>query len=135
MKNYQTLTTLDNFALRLKYLHLGDGLVHGSDPYESRPIKQQFYQSIQWRRVRDQVILRDNGCDLGIQSRPIFGKILVHHIVPITTNDILNGDPKLIRPSNLICTSIHTHNAIHTHGELDELTVVVRFPGDTTLWK
>ena len=86
-----------------------------------RYLNQNFYRSIEWKRVRDQVIVRDNGCDLGIEDRPISGKILIHHMNPITDKDILNLTDILLNPEYLICVSHITHNAIH-YGDENLLT-------------
>ena len=101
-----------------------------------RLLNQMLYQSLQWKKVRRKVIIRDEGCDLGIADRPINSKILIHHLNPITIEQVANRDPCVFDPNNLICVSFDTHNAIH-YGSIDRLTPsapVERTQGDTKLW-
>jgi hypothetical protein len=101
-----------------------------------RYLNQNFYRSIEWKRIRDKVIVRDNGCDLGIIDRAIGGKIMIHHMNPITDADILNYTDFLLNPDYLICVSHNTHNAIH-YGNEDLLIKdpIVRTKNDTCPWK
>lgn len=101
-----------------------------------RYLNQKFYRSAEWKRIRDQVIIRDNGCDLGINDRMIHGRILIHHMNPITDKDILNVTDALLNPEFLICVTHETHNAIH-YGDENQLVSapVVRRPNDTCPWK
>lgn len=135
MKNYQELVKLQTFLERYRYLKL-NGKV-GEDTFGfSRYLNQVLYHSSAWKQVRRQVILRDNGCDLGIEDRPIQDKILIHHISPITLEDINNKDPKVLDPNNLITVSLGTHNAIH-YGDESQLFIkfTERKPNDTCPWR
>jgi hypothetical protein len=100
-----------------------------------RWINQRFYKSQEWMNVKSHVISRDNGCDLGILGYEIYSGLVVHHMNPITPNDIKDGEASLIDPNFLITTSLQTHNAIHYGDEsLLPRGPVVRQRGDTTLW-
>ena len=110
---YSELITLPTYEERFKYLKL-DGRV-GADTFGfDRHLNQMVYQKDpRWKNARDLVIIRDNGCDLGIEGREIYGKIIVHHMNPITVDDILNDRDWIFDPEFLICTVHNTHNAIH----------------------
>ena len=112
IRTYSELIRLPTFEERFRYLQLSGSVgkeTFGFDRY----INQNFYRSAAWKRVRDQVIIRDNGCDLGIEDRIIYGKILIHHMNPISDKDILNLTDILLNPEYLICVTHDTHNAIH----------------------
>lgn len=111
-RNYTTLLTIDNFDDRYEYLRIGS-IVGESTFGHTRIINQGFYMSSVWKKIRDQVIIRDNGCDLGILELPIFDKIIVHHMNPITEEDIETQSAQLLDPEFLVCVSPTTHNAIH----------------------
>lgn len=132
---YSELSKLISFKDRFEYLKLNGKI--GEDTFGfDRYLNQNFYKSNDWKKVRDFVIVRDNGCDLGIEGRDIFGKILIHHLNPITINDIKNGNEVLLDSEFLISTTIETHNAIH-YGD-DHLLIldfVERKKNDTCLWK
>ena len=135
IKSYSELITLPTFIERYRYLKLGGRVgeeTFGSDRY----LNQILYKDRQWLRARDKVIIRDNGCDLGMEGHEIYGKILVHHINPITKEDILRRDPKLFDPENLICTIKNTHDAIH-YGDESLLIIAptIRTRNDTCPWK
>lgn len=101
-----------------------------------RLLNQMLYRSPQWEEIRRKVIIRDNGCDLGIDDRPIHEKILIHHLNPITIEQVTNFDPCVFDMNNLICCTHRTHNAIH-YGDVEGLTPtkpIERKPGDTRLW-
>lgn len=136
IRTYSELITLPTFEERFRYLQL-NGRV-GEDTFGfDRYLNQEFYQrSQEWKRVRDFVILRDNGCDLAIDDREIMGKILVHHMNPITKEDILRRSEILLNPEYLICTMKSTHDAIH-YGDEGLLIKdhVERRPNDTCLWR
>lgn len=135
IKTYSELITLPTFEERFKYLQL-KGVV-GKDTFGfDRYLNQRFYRSAEWKRIRDQVIVRDNGCDLGIEDRIIYGRILIHHMNPITDRDILHATDILLNPEYLICVTHATHNAIH-YGDEDLLVLgpVVRTKNDTCPWK
>lgn len=135
IKTYSELIKLPTFEERFQYLKLSGAVgkeTFGFDRY----LNQNFYRSAAWKRVRDQVIVRDNGCDLGIEDRSIYGKILIHHMNPINDKDILNVTDILLNPEYLICVSHITHNAIHYSDEnLLANEPVVRFMNDTCPWK
>lgn len=133
-KTYHEMLEYKTFKDRYKYLRL-IGYV-GEDTFGfNRFVNQQFYTSRMWRSVRSQVIIRDNGCDLACPDRPILGKIYIHHINPVSLEQLEDEDPILFDLNNLVCVSHTTHNAIH-YG--DESTLIEdyipRRPGDTTLW-
>lgn len=135
IRTYSELIALPTFEERFEYLRL-DGCV-GKDTFGfDRYLNQEFYRSLEWRSVRDYVIIRDSGCDLGIAGREIYGKVLVHHINPITVEDILHQDDFLLNPEYLITTMHSTHNAIH-YGDKDLIMTgpIVRTPNDTCPWK
>ena len=135
IRTYSELITLPTFEERYRYLKL-DGRV-GEDTFGfDRYLNQIFYKSKEWRSVRDYVIARDNGCDLGIEGHEIFGKILIHHMNPITKTDILERSDLLLNPEYLICTIKNTHNAIH-YGDENLLitTPKERTKNDTCPWK
>lgn len=134
-RNYSDLIKLKSFEERFNYLRLDNGigvLTFGFDRY----LNQSFYTSHKWRQVRRDVIIRDNACDLGIQERSIFGNIRVHHMNPITIEDLEFEKDIVLDPEFLICVSHNTHNAIHfgTEKNLFDLPKE-RKEGDTTLWK
>ena len=135
IKTYSELIQLPTFEERFQYLKLsgaGGKETFGFDRY----LNQNFYRSAAWKRVRDQVIVRDNGCDLGIDDRIIYGKILIHHMNPINDRDILDLTDILLNPEYLICVSHLTHNAIHYSDEsLLPREPIVRFKNDTCPWK
>jgi len=134
LKTYSELSRLAKFEHRYEYLRLG-----GSVGYETfgfdRYINQEFYTSSEWKRIRQQVILRDNGCDLGVPGFEIHRQLLVHHMNPMCSDDILHGEEWVLNPEYLITTTHKTHNAIH-YGDASLLPkpFVSRKPGDTRLW-
>lgn len=135
MKTYTQLIKLPTFEERFEYLKL-DGTV-GEDTFGfDRYLNQIFYRSPEWKRVRDEVIIRDNGCDLGIPGHEIYGRILIHHMNPIAVKDILDRADILLNPEYLISTVHRTHNAIH-YGNINLLPKgpIVRTPNDTCPWK
>lgn len=135
MRTYTELSQLQTFEERYEYLRL-DGIV-GQDTFGfDRYLNQNFYRSAEWKRIRDQVIVRDMGCDLGIAGADIYGKIIIHHMNPITSDDVLRHSQIMIDPENLICVSQTTHNLIH-YGvdKLPDRNPVERTPNDTCPWK
>ena len=135
IKTYSELIALPTFEERYEYLQL-NGRV-GEDTFGfDRYLNQNFYRSAEWRRIRDRVIVRDNGCDLAIDDRIIYGKILIHHMNPITDKDLFNLSDILLDPEYLICVSHNTHNAIH-YGDGERLVKdpIVRTKNDTCPWK
>lgn len=132
---YSELSTFTNFIDRFNYLKLG-GVV-GADTFGfDRYINQVFYNSYEWKKARDIVILRDNGCDLGIEGHEIYSKIIIHHMNPISIEDVRRRDPKIFDPEELITTILRTHNAIHYS---DENSLIIepieRTRNDTTPWR
>lgn len=134
-KSYSELIKLPTFEERFQYLKL-DGTV-GSETFGYRRwLNQEFYHSEAWHRFRDEIIVRDNGCDLGVEGYEVHGRIYIHHINPITYEDILSERRCVFDPENAICTRFSTHNAIH-YGDEDLLISVPkeRRPGDTCPWR
>ena len=135
MKTYKELMRLSTFEERFEYLKLAGRVGIETFGYD-RYLNQIIYRTAEWKRFRRDMILRDNGCDLGCEGYEIFGNILVHHINPITVEDVVNRNPCIFDPNNVICTSLNTHNAIHYGDETNLITEpVVRKPNDTCPWK
>lgn len=137
LRCYSDLIQYSTFEDRLHYLEL-HGVV-GEDTFGfDRYINQKFYKSPEWRRVRDFVIVRDNGCDLGVKGYDIGDRIIVHHMNPLTLDDISNSSDFLLNPEYLICVSKDTHDIIHYGFNSDRYSKskepVDRKPGDTKLW-
>ena len=135
IKTYSELILLPTFEERFKYLQL-NGRV-GDDTFGfDRYINQNFYRSTEWKRIRDLVIMRDNGCDLALEGYEIYGRILIHHMNPITVKDVELSTEYLMNPEYLICVTHNTHNAIHYGDEkLINKGPVVRTKNDTCPWK
>lgn len=133
-RTYSELRRLPTFPERLAYLRL-HGTVGDATFGFDRWINQNFYTSSIWKRVREEVILRDSGCDLGVTGYDIFTNLLVHHMNPVTVDDIIHSEEWIVDPEFLITTTIRTHNDIH-YGRVSPTTpaVVERLPGDTRLW-
>lgn len=134
MKRYSEMIRYDSFEDRFEYLRL-DGRV-GKDTFGfDRFLNQTFYRSKEWKDIRNHVITRDNGCDLGDIDRPIYDRVLVHHMNPIVPEDLETFNPAILDPEYLITISIDTHNAVH-YGNKNNLTIMPpdRSPGDTRLW-
>lgn len=134
IKCYSELIELKSFEERFEYLKLGGGVGRETFGFD-RYLNQVFYNSREWQDVRRKVILRDNGCDLGIEGREIYKGIIIHHMNPITMEQIEQRDRDIFNPEFLICCTHNTHNAIH-YGNSDNLVKepVIRRKGDTTLW-
>jgi len=134
IRSYRELRRLRTFEERFQYLDLR-GVVGNTTFGFERYLNQVLYHSSDWRRTRDGIIIRDNACDLGIDGREIFDSILVHHLNPITIENIERGDDCVYDPDNLICTSHNTHNALHFGGESSLIRLPkLRSKGDTLLW-
>lgn len=135
IRTYSELITLPTFEERYQYLRL-DGTV-GADTFGfDRIFNQRFYTSSEWRSVRNHVIIRDNGCDLGIDDREISGRIIIHHMNPVTLEDIERNIERLLDPEYLISVSHDTHNAIHYGDErLIVTTPIERSRNDTCPWR
>lgn len=135
IKTYSELIRLSTFEERYQYLRLRGKV--GEDTFGfDRYLNQAFYKSDEWKNIRDIVILRDNGCDLGMPDREIRERILIHHMNPITKDDIINRTDFLLNPEYLICTIKNTHDAIH-YGDENLLIKdpVQRSKYDTCPWK
>lgn len=134
VRTYSELQLLETFEERYRYLVVRGVLGVETFGFD-RWINQRFYKSYEWDRVRNYVINRDNGCDLGVTGYEIYSGLIVHHMNPISVDDIKHGEESLIDPEFLISTSLQTHNAIHYGDEsLLPRGPVVRERGDTTLW-
>ena len=135
IKTYSEAILIPNFRDRFEYLKLGGKVGIATFGYD-RYLNQTLYRSAEWKRFRRDIIIRDNGCDLGCEGYEIYGKILIHHLNPITMEDILNRDPCIFDPENVICTTLDTHNAIH-YGDASLLLTdpIDRKPYDTCPWK
>lgn len=134
-KNYSELIKIESFNDRFEYLSLA-GAVGDITFGGHRYLNQMLYQTEKWKSTRREIILRDNGCDLAHEDYQIMGSIYIHHINPITIDDILKERPCVFDLNNLICTSFRTHNAIH-YGTKDLLAkgIVTRTKGDTCPWR
>jgi len=135
MKTYRELQRLRSFLDRFEYLKLGGTVGRSTFGYD-RYLNQMLYTSRRWRRTRDGIIIRDNGCDLGMDDYEIFGRILVHHINPVTLEDVEEDRDIVYDPENLIITTHSTHNAIH-YGDVSLLPKlpIERTRNDTCPWK
>ena len=136
MKTYSELIKIPTFDDRFRYLKIGGKV--GEDTFGSnRYLNQMFYSSPEWKRVRDYVIARDEGCDLAILDRPILDRIYIHHLTPILEDDILKHSDWILDPEFLVCVSNDTHNAIHYGDEsiLYRTRFATRSPNDTSPWR
>lgn len=135
MRVYGELIKIEKFIDRYAYLKLGGSVGIETFGFD-RWLNQIFYKSPEWRHLRDDVIIRDNGCDLGIEDRPISGRIYVHHMNPINPDDIKLRKDIILNPDYLICCSHNTHEAIHYSDEKLLLPdkFIERKPGDTIPW-
>jgi hypothetical protein len=135
IKTYSELMTLQSFKERFLYLKLG-GIVGEETFGFKRRINQEFYHSDRWLRFRDSIIIRDSGCDLGVPGFEIYGSVLIHHLNPITFDDIFYQEPCVFDPENVICTKLSTHNAIH-YGDESLLVIgpIERKENDTCPWR
>lgn len=135
IKTYSELSKLTTFEERYRYLRLGGRVGEETFGFD-RWINQMFYKDPEWLKIRDEVIIRDNGCDLGIEGREIYSRIIVHHMNPITKADILDRSEFLLNPEYLICTVKNTHDAIHYGDENLLITLPMeRSVNDTCPWR
>lgn len=134
IRTYSEFKRLETFEERYRYLRL-QGQVGDPTFGFDRYINQAFYRSRQWRQARWHIINRDAGCDLGIAGREIYSGLYIHHMNPMTVDDISSGDDSILDPEFLITVTHKTHNAIH-YGSEESLPrlFVERRPGDTKLW-
>lgn len=135
IRTYSELMKFDNFIDRYNYLKLGGKVGEETFGFD-RYLNQQFYKSKEWLRLRDEIIIRDNACDLGILDREIPSRIIIHHMNPITKNDIINQTEFLLNPEYMICVTKRTHDAIHYGDESLLFTgLVERTKNDTCPWR
>ena len=134
-KTYSKLIKFETFLERYRYLKLG-GVIGNETFGFDRYVNQKFYSSKEWKSIRNAIIVRDFGCDLGVQGYEICGHIFIHHMNPISVSDIDNYSKILFDSEYLVCVSRDTHNAIH-YGDENLLIKdpVIRFPNDTVPWK
>ena len=134
-RTYSELIQLKTFKERYEYLRLGGQV--GADTFGfDRYLNQIFYRSPEWRSMRDQIIVRDNGCDLGIEGREIYGRIYIHHMNPIVVKDLTDRTDLLLNSEYLITTTFNTHQAIHYSDEGILIPdPIERKPNDTCPWK
>lgn len=134
-KSYSELIQIPTYLERYRYLRIGGRVGKETFGYD-RYLNQILYRTGEWKRFRRDIIVRDNGCDLACEGYTIYGNILVHHIDPITVDDVLRRDPKIFDPENVIATCLNTHNAIH-YGDESLLVTdpIIRTKYDTCPWK
>lgn len=134
-KSYKELVKLPTYKERFEYAKL-DGRIGDATFGGHRYLNQVLYRSDEWHEVRRKVILRDEGCDLGHPDHPIFSKVYIHHLNPITIEDIRLRRPCIFDLDNLICVLFETHNAIHYGGNvIREAQIIERSPYDTCPWR
>lgn len=135
IRTYSELIQIPTFKERYAYLKL-QGVVGEETFGRDRYLNQMLYTSEEWRRFRREIIIRDNGCDLGCDGHDIRGKILIHHIEPLTVEDVVKRSSSIFDPDNVICVSMLTHNAIHYGDESLLITAPIeRKPNDTCPWR
>lgn len=135
IKTYSELITIPTFEERFEYLQLKGSVGKDTFGYD-RHLNQVLYRSPEWKRLRNQIIIRDCGCDLACEGYDIHSKVLIHHLNPITVEDVLARSRKVFDPDNLVCVSHNTHNAIH-YGGVDLLVTgpIIRTKNDTCPWR
>ena len=135
IRTYSELITISTFEERFEYLQLKGSVGKDTFGYD-RYLNQVLYRSPEWKRLRNQIIIRDGGCDLACDGYDIYNKVLIHHLNPITVEDVLTRSRKVFDPDNLVCVSHNTHNAIH-YGDVDLLVTgpIIRTKNDTCPWR
>ena len=135
IRTYSELITIPTFEERFEYLQLKGSVGKDTFGYD-RYLNQVLYRSPEWKRLRNQIIIRDGGCDLACDGYDIYDKVLIHHLNPITVEDVLARSRKVFDPDNLVCVSHNTHNAIH-YGDMDLLVSgpIIRTKNDTCPWR
>ena len=135
IRTYSELITITTFEERFEYLQLKGSVGKDTFGYD-RYLNQVLYRSPEWKRLRNQIIIRDAGCDLACDGYDVYGKVLIHHLNPITVEDVLARSRKVFDPDNLVCVSHNTHNAIH-YGDVDLLVTgpIIRTKNDTCPWR
>ena len=136
IRSYSELIKFRTLKERFKYLSL-DGKVGIETFGFDRYLNQKFYNSYEWRKLRDKILIRDNGCEMGIEEYPIRGRILIHHMNPLKERDIVELTDYVMNPEYLVCVSHDLHNAIHYGDEeiLKRYELIERKPNDTCPWK
>lgn len=133
-RTYNELITLPSYEDRVEYLRTHNPL--GEETFgHARWMNQRFYKSRLWKQVRRDVVLRDQGCDLALPDRPIYTKLIVHHMNPIALEDLIHGRDNLLDLNQLVCVSLETHNLIHYTNAQPSLHVLERSPNDTVPWR
>lgn len=134
-KTYTELSKLRTFEDRFNYL-AEKGVIGDQTFAGNRFLNQEFYHSKEWKKIRDLVIIRDRGMDLGVSGHPINGRVIIHHMIPIRKEDIMFRTPFLIDPEYMISVSYKTHNAIH-YGSFESIPkdYIPRTPNDTCPWR
>ena len=135
IRTYSELITIPTFEERFEYLQLKGSVGKDTFGYD-RYLNQLLYRAPEWKRLRNQIIIRDCGCDLACEGYDIHSKVLIHHLNPITVEDVLARSRKVFDPDNLVCVSHNTHNAIH-YGDVDLLVTgpIIRTKNDTCPWR
>lgn len=135
IRTYSELIQISDYYDRFEYLKIGGKIGFETFGYD-RYLNQILYASPEWRHFRDVIIIRDNGCDIAMPGFEIHDRLTVHHLNTLTKEDILNRDPKIFDPENVVCVSHNTHMAIH-YGSRDLLPqpIIVRTQNDTCPWK
>lgn len=135
MKTYSELIRISSFEDRVNYLKIFGSV--GQDTFGfDRYLNQNFYHSREWKQLRNHIIVRDNCCDLACPDHPISGRVLIHHLNPLLSEDIIESSDFLLNPEYLICVSFDTHNLIHYGIPVKDIPKQTeRFKGDTLLWK
>lgn len=135
IKTYSELITIPTFEERFQYLQLKGSVGKDTFGYD-RYLNQVLYSSPEWKRLRNQIIIRDGACDLACEGYDIHGRILIHHLNPITVDDVLARSRKVFDPDNLVCVTHNTHNAIH-YGDANLLVTgpIIRTKNDTCPWR
>lgn len=135
IRTYSELITIPTFEERFEYLQLKGSVGKDTFGYD-RYLNQVLYRSPEWKCLRNQIIIRDNGCDLACDGYDVYGKVLIHHLNPITVEDVLARSRRVFDPDNLVCVSHSTHNAIH-YGDVDLLVTgpIIRTKNDTCPWR
>lgn len=134
IRSYSEMKQFDTLEDRFEYLALRSSVGLATFGFD-RWLNQQFYSSRAWKQARQRVVVRDNGCDLGVDGYDIHSRIIIHHMNPIDAEQLAQGDESVLDPEFLICTTHNTHNAIH-YGDRNLLPkqLVERRMGDTKLW-
>lgn len=135
IRTYTELSSIDSFEDRLRYLKLNGNV--GSETFGfDRYLNQLFYRSPEWKKIRNEIIIRDKACDLGVEGFELDSRIIIHHMNPISKDDIINQTDLLLNPEYLICTSHRTHQAIHYGDEeLIQPRLIERKRNDTCPWR